>query len=192
MKDRQAREAGAAHAIDGLAHGGVVLDEHHVDARRHHLACHRVSQVKDLMDHALLLVEKRVLLGHQVLDLILGDLGAVVGRLEAQEPGHALGGVGEQRHDGGGDLLGHLNGTGHALGVALGVGQGYALGDQLADDEGHVRHDEGDHHHGDGARARGKPANSQAGQPPAKAVGQGGSGKGGGAKAGQGDEDLDG
>lgn len=82
----------------GLAHGGqhvgdrlVVLAHGGVHARHHDLAGNGVAQVEDLVDHALFLVEQVVLLRDHVLDLFFRDVLAVVGTLDAQDTGQAIG-----------------------------------------------------------------------------------------------------
>ena len=48
---RDAAEAGAQRQRDRLAQGLVLLDEHHVGPRHHHLAHDRVAEVEDRVDH---------------------------------------------------------------------------------------------------------------------------------------------
>ena len=92
---RDARDVVGVFVIDGdaaeagLAHGGqhvgdrlVVLAHGGVHARHHDLAGNGVAQVKDLVDHALFLVEQVVLFRDHVLDLFLRNVLAIVGALD--------------------------------------------------------------------------------------------------------------
>ncbi len=53
------------------------LDDHHIDARSHGLLRRRVAEVEHLVDHALLFVIELVVVGHDVADLLLGDVLAI-------------------------------------------------------------------------------------------------------------------
>ena len=91
VKHRDARVARAAHERKDAAQGLGVLDGREVDARHHDLAGDGVSQVEDLVNHRLLLVGELVRVRHHVADLLLGDLLAVVGGLDAEKSTQAVG-----------------------------------------------------------------------------------------------------
>ena len=148
--DGDAREARAAHEVEHFAQGLGVLHGGHVHARHHDLARHRVAQVEYLVNHRLLLVREVVGVSDHVADLLLGDLLAVVGALDAQQLGEALGGGAREPDQG----LYHAREAEEEardrLGDGLGVGERDALGDELADDDGDVGDQDGDHRRGDG------------------------------------------
>ena len=64
---------GKSTLINSLAHRVVVFDEDHIHTRLHDLAHRHVGQIEDVVDHALLVFEKLDILGHHVLDLVLGN-----------------------------------------------------------------------------------------------------------------------
>ena len=135
--DGDAAEAGLAHGGQHVGDRLVVLAHGGVHARHHDLASHGVAQVEDLVDHALFLVEQVVLLRDHVLDLFLRDVLAVVGALDAQDAGQAIGASAGQPHERTGDLLEHGKRAHDLLGHTLGIGQADALGDELADHDGY-------------------------------------------------------
>ena len=71
LVDGQARVAGAAHALEGGAHGLGVLDGHDVDARLHDVGGRELVEREDLADHALLVFEQLVVVVDELLDLFL-------------------------------------------------------------------------------------------------------------------------
>lgn len=144
MIDGDATKAGLAHGGQHVGDRLVVLAHGGVHARHHDLASHGVAQVKDLVNHALFLVEQVVLLRDHVLDLFLRDVLAVVGALDAQDAGRAVGAGAGQPHERAGDLLEHGKRAHDLLGHAFGIGQADALGDKLANHDGHKGDGDGD------------------------------------------------
>ena len=61
------------HALDRRAHRLGVLDHDHVDARLHDFMHRHVTQVDDVVDHALLVVGELIVIGDDVFDFLLGD-----------------------------------------------------------------------------------------------------------------------
>ena len=202
---RDARDVVGILVIDGdaakagLAHGGqhvgdrlVVLAHGGVHARHHDLAGNGVAQVEDLVDHALFLVEQVVLLRDHVLDLFLRNVLAVVGALDAQDAGQAIGAGAGQPHERTGDLLEKRQRSHDLLGYALGVGQTDALGHKLADHDGHKGDGDGDDDRRQAARDGGKRRDAKAHEPRGKRVGQTRRGDGGRGEAHERNGDLDG
>ena len=190
--DGDAAEAGLAHGGQHVGDRLVVLAHGGVHARHHNLAGNGVSQVEDLVDHALFLVEQVVLLRDHVLDLFLRDVLAVVGALDAQDAGQAIGAGTGQPHERAGDLLEHGERSHDLLGHALGVSEPDALGHELADHDGHEGDGNGDDDRRQAARDGGKRRDAKAHEPRGKRVGQARRGDGGRGKAHKCDGDLDG
>lgn len=80
----QAGIAGAVHALDGRAHRFHVFHQDHVHARLHDLVDRRVAHVDDLVDHALLVFQQLVVVGHHELDLLFRGTLVLVAVLDAQ------------------------------------------------------------------------------------------------------------
>ena len=91
MVDGDAAVAGAAHDRQDVVQRRGVLDGGHVDARDHDLAGNGVAEVDDVVDHGLLLVGELLGVGDHVLDLLFRDLLALIGRLDAEQLGEAVG-----------------------------------------------------------------------------------------------------
>ena len=144
------------------------------------------------MDDALLLVEQGVLLVDHVADLLLGDILTVVGVLDAQDAGEAVGGSLRQPDERASDLLEHRERFGDALGHALGIGQGDALGNKLAHDDREVRHGERDEYGREAGGDHGQRIDTEARQPLRERVGQARRGDRRRRKAHERDRDLDG
>ena len=183
----------------GLAHGGqhvgdrlVVLAHGGIHARHHDLTGNGVAQVEDLVDHALFLVEQVVLLRDHVLDLFLRDVLTVVGALDAQDAGQAIGAGAGQPHERTGDLLKHRKRPHDLLGHALGVGQANALGHKLANHDGHKGDRNGDDDRRQAARNGGERRDAKAHEPRGKRGGQARRGNGGRGEAHERDGDLNG
>ena len=142
------------------------------------------------MDHGLLLIGQLLGVRDHVLELLLGDVLALVGGLDAHDLGKAIGRLGGEPDQRGRDVHERADGTGDGLGDALGVGEGDALGNQLAHHRGEVGHDERD----DDGRERGGNArgHAEAHEPGAERVGQARCGKGRRGKAHERDGNLDG
>ena len=75
LKHWEARKARSHHAVHRLTHGFGILHQDHIHTRRHDLARIHVTQVQDLVDHALLVIKQIVAVRHEILDLILGRRG---------------------------------------------------------------------------------------------------------------------
>lgn len=142
--DGDAAEAGLAHGGQHVGDRLVVLAHGGVHARHHDLAGNGVAQVEDLVDHALFLVEQVVLLRDHVLDLFFRDVLTVVGTLDTQDAGQAIGASASQPHERTGDLLEYGERSHDLLGYALGVSKADALGHELADHDGHKGDGDGD------------------------------------------------
>ena len=190
--DGDAAEAGLAHGGQHIGDRLVVLAHGGVHARDHDLAGNSVAQVEDLVDHALFLVEQVVLLRDHVLDLFLRDVLAVVGALDAQDAGQAIGAGTGQPHERAGDLLEHGKRPHDLLGYALGVSEADAFGHELADHDGHKGDGDGDDDRRQAARDGGKRRDAKAHEPCGKRVGQARRGDGGRGEAHERDGDLDG
>ena len=116
-----------------------VLGEHHVDARHHDLARDGVAELEDLVDHALLFVEQRALLGDEELDLLLADTRpAAVESCRPMSRDDRRGRDGEQPHERRERALEPRDRAGDGDGDALGALQAEPLRDELAEDERHV------------------------------------------------------
>ena len=192
MIDGDAAKAGLAHGGQHVGDRLVVLAHGGVHARHHDLAGNGVAQVEDLVDHALFLVEQVVLLRDHVLDLLLRDVLAVVGALDAQDAGQAIGAGAGQPHERVGDLLEKRQRAHDLLGYALGVGQSNALGNQLADHDRHEGDRDGDDNRRQATRDGGERRDAKAREPCGKRVGQARRGDGRRGKAHERDGDLDG
>ena len=192
VKHRHTGEARLAHEVHDLGDRLDILGHGHVDARHHDLARGGVTQVEHLMDDALLLVEQGVLLVDHVADLLLGDILTVVGVLDAQDAGEAVGGSLRQPDERASDLLEHRERFGDALGHALGIGQGDALGNKLAHDDREVRHGERDEYGREAGGDHGQRIDTEARQPLRERVGQARRGDRRRRKAHERDRDLDG
>lgn len=77
--DGDAAIAGAAHGGQDLGERRGVLHGGHVNAGDHDLAGDGVAQINDLVDHGLLLVGELLGVRDHVLELLLGDVLALVG-----------------------------------------------------------------------------------------------------------------
>ena len=192
MIDGDAAKAGLAHGGQHVGDRLVVLAHGGVHARHHDLAGNGVAQVEDLVDHALFLVEQVVLLRDHVLDLFFRDVLAVVGTLDAQDAGQAIGASTGQPHERTGDLLEKRQRSHDLLGHALGIGQADALGDELADHDGHEGDRDGDDDRRQAARDGGERRDAKAHEPRGERVGQARRGDGGRGEAHERDGDLDG
>ena len=190
--DGDAAEAGLAHGGQHVGDRLVVLAHGGVHARHHNLAGNGVAQVEDLVDHALFLVEQVVLLRDHVLDLFLRDVLAVVGALDAQDAGQAIGAGAGQPHERTGDLLEKRQRSHDLLGYALGVSEADAFGHELADHDGHKGDGDGDDDRRQAARDGGKRRDAKAHEPRGERVGQTRRGDGGRGEAHERDGDLDG
>ena len=144
------------------------------------------------MDHTLFLVEQVVLLRDHVLDLFFRDVLTVVGTLDAQDAGQAIGASASQPHERTGDLLEYGERPHDLLGHALGVGQANALGDELTDYDGHEGDRDGDDDRCQPARDGGERRDAKAHEPRGERVGQARRGNGGRGEAHERDGDLDG
>ena len=120
----------------------MILDKGNVDARDHDLAGDGVAKVEDLVDHLLFLVGKIVGVGNHVADLFLGDILAIVGRLDVEKAGQSVGGSRGQPHQGLGNLGEGRNEPNNTLGALFGIGQGDALRKQLAHHNREVGNDQ--------------------------------------------------
>ncbi len=190
--DGDAAKAGLAHGRQHVGDRLVVLAHGGVHARHHDLAGNGVAQVEDLVNHALFLVEQVVLLRDHVLDLFFRDVLAVVGTLDAQDTGQAIGASASQPHERASNLLEHGKRAHDLLGHALGIGQADALGDELADHDGHEGDRDGDDDRRQAARDGGERRDAKAHEPRGKWVGQARRGDGGRGEAHERDGDLDG
>ena len=190
--DGDAAEAGLAHGGQHVGDRLVVLAHGGVHARHHDLAGNGVAQVEDLVDHALFLVEQVVLLRDHVLDLFFRDVLTVVGTLDAQDAGQAIGASASQPHERTGDLLEKRQRSHDLLGHALGIGQADALGHKLADHDGHEGDRDGDDDRRQAARDGGERRDAKAHEPRGERVGQARRGNGGRGEAHERDGDLDG
>ena len=144
------------------------------------------------MDHALFLVEQVVLLRDHVLDLFLRDVLAIIGALDAQDAGQAIGASAGQPHERTGDLLEHGKRAHDLLGHALGIGQADALGDELSDHDGHEGDCDGDDDRRQAARDGGERRDAKAHEPRGERVGQTRRGDGRRGEAHERNGDLDG
>ena len=70
MEHREAGIARAHHAINRLPHGFGVLDQDHIDARRHNLARVHVAKIQNLVNHALFVVEQLIAVRNEILDFL--------------------------------------------------------------------------------------------------------------------------
>jgi len=190
--DGDSAEAGLAHGGQHVGDGLVVLAHGGVHARHHDLAGNGVAQVEDLVDHALFLVEQVVLLRDHVLDLFLRDVLAVVGALDAQNAGQAIGTSAGQPHERTGNLLEKRQRPHDLLGHALGIGQADALGDELADHDGYEGDRDGDDDRRQATRDGGERRDAKTHEPRGERVGQTRRGDGGRGEAHERDGDLDG
>ena len=144
------------------------------------------------MDHALFLVEQVVLLRDHVLDLFLRDVLAVVGALDAQDAGQAIGAGAGQPHERTGDLLEKRQRSHDLLGYALGIGQTNAFGHKLANHDGHEGDRDGDDDRRQAARDGGERRDAKAHEPRGERVGQTRRGDGGRGEAHERNGNLDG
>ena len=187
------RQAGVRRLHQQLAGGGFVglqVDPVDVGAWRHHGAHRAVAEPHDAGDHApLVRFDGAVMLrlGHQHLDLLVGDLLLAL-LLVAQQSQHATAGHVEQPDQGGGDLRQHGHRRRHAHRHRLGIAQRDLLGHQLADDQRNVCDER--HHDADADRVRQSRRHAVIDQQSRKAFAERGAGEGARENADQGDADL--
>ena len=192
MKDRYARVARLAKQPHDLGDRLDILDHSHIDAGHHDLARRGVAQVEHLVDDALLLIEQRVLLVDHVLDLLFGDVLAVIRALDAHKRGEAIRRCLRKPHERASDLLEHGERLGHALRHTLRVGKRNAFGHELTNDDGQVGDDQGNDHRGEARRDRRERRDAKTREPLGKRVGQIGRRDGRRGEADKRDGDLDG
>ena len=169
----------------GLAVHGPV-DGHHIGPRAQHLTQGPLRGLEGAFDDLPLVGGERGVLGDDPPHLLGAHLlGQGVG-VPTDQPHDEVGGVGEEPDHGPGDRGHDRQGPGGEQAPALGVLHGQSLRDQLAEDEGHIGQDQGDHHDRHGAGRVAEEA-----QRLLQRHGQGHRRGGRGQEAREGDADLD-
>src|SRR5215207_2013994 len=158
----------------------------HLAAGHQHIAQHPVGDPQGADQDGAVQGAEAGLGGDQVPDLFFGDGLALEVGVAAGQPDEQVGGLGQQPYRRPGQGGDQGQGAGGAFGPRLGPLQGDPFGGELADDQGQVGEDHGDHQHRH--RLSGP---TQEAQQRDQRFGQSNRGCGGGEEAGQGDADLD-
>ena len=141
------------------------LDDHHIDTRSHGLLRRRVAEVEHLVDHALLFVIELVVVGHDVADLLLGDVLAIRSALDAHRARDHIGRSRRQTHERRGDGRKRRQGAGHGACHLLRIGESEALRHQFAEDDARIGDDERDQDRSRHLGSRRKPVDAERGEP---------------------------
>ena len=146
MEHRKTRITRSAHTVDGLLHRFRIFDHDHIDTGGHDLACRRIAQVKNFVNHALLIIVQFFVVGDNVADLFFRNILSVVSTFDPHDACQQVGRSGCESNNGAEYLLKNRERSGNSFRNRLGGRKRDALGNKLSYHDAEVRHDQSDQH----------------------------------------------